>query len=104
MEDFARMEADTKAQEAADQKEYDQSMSDHDIEMARRTQESKMKSDEKKTRSANIADLQRQKKSTSAELEKTEQYRADLKPACDNGDSSYEDRRDARAKEITALK
>merc|ERR1719217_803226 len=39
MSDFAKVEAETKSQEAADQKEYDQSMSDHDIEMARRTQE-----------------------------------------------------------------
>merc|ERR1719316_2531464 len=62
MSDFAKVEAETKSQEAADQKEYDQSMSDHDIEMARRTQESDMKSNEKKTRSQKIVDLQRQKK------------------------------------------
>jgi len=37
------------------------------------------------------------------ELEKTEQYLTDLKPACVNGDSSYEDRKAARTKEIGAL-
>merc|ERR1719207_116647 len=74
MEDFAKMEAETKSQEASDQKEYEQSMSDNDIEMARRTQESDMKSDEKKRRAGKIADLERQKKDTNAELEKTEQY------------------------------
>jgi DNA repair exonuclease SbcCD ATPase subunit len=104
MSDFAKVEAETKSQEAADQKEYDQSMSDHDIEMARRTQESDMKSNEKKTRSQKIVDLQRQKKDTDAELEKTEQYLQDLKPACVDGDSSYDDRKAARAKEIEALK
>merc|ERR1719482_624564 len=45
MSDFAKVEADTRSQEATDQKEYDQSMSDNDIEMARRKQEESMKSD-----------------------------------------------------------
>jgi hypothetical protein len=102
--DFAQMEADTKAQEAADQKEYDQSMSDNDIEMARRKQESGMKAGEKKRRTENIATLQGQKKDTSAEHEKTDQYLADLQKACVNGDSSYEDRKAARSKEVDALK
>jgi len=104
MEDFAKMEAETKSQEAGDQKEYEQSMSDNDIEMARRTQESEMKSDEKKRRAGKIADLERQKKDTNAELEKTEQYLEDLQPACVSGDSTYEARKAARAKEIDALK
>merc|ERR1719162_1928296 len=74
MSDFAEMMSKTKSQEAVDQKEYDQSMSDNDIEMARREQENQMKSDEKKRRTDEIALLQSQKKDTSAELEKTNQY------------------------------
>merc|ERR1719359_1452539 len=54
MADFAKVEADTKAQEVADQKAYDQSMSDNDIEMARRQTETKMKNDEKKRRTEQI--------------------------------------------------
>jgi len=104
MSDFAKVEADTKSQETTDQKEFDQSMSDNDIEMARRTQETDMKSDEKARRVGKIADLQSQKKDTSAELEKTEFYLRDLQPACVNGDSSYGDRKAARTQEIGALK
>jgi chromosome segregation ATPase len=102
--DFAKMEADTKAQEAEDQKEYDDSMSAHDIEKAERTQEVKMKTSEKARRNENIASLAGSQKNTEAELEKTEQYLEDLKPACVDGDSSYDDRKKARSKEITALK
>merc|ERR1719218_481799 len=98
------MEAETKSQETSDQQEYDQSMSDNDIEMARRTQENDMKSDEKKRRASKIADLESEKKDTSNELEKTNQYLTDLEPACVSGDSSYEARKGARAKEIDALK
>jgi len=106
MSDFAKMEAETKAQEAADQKEFDQSMSDNDIELARRTQESDMKTEEKKRRSDKIAELESQKKSTSGELEKTNQYLRDLKPACVNTDAgaSYDDRKAARTQEVEALK
>jgi len=104
MSDFAKMEAETKSQEVSDQKEYDQSMSDNDIEMARRTQESEMKSNEKKRRSEKVVELESQKKDISAELEKTNQYLKDLKPACVSGDSSYTDRKAARAQEVEALK
>jgi hypothetical protein len=63
-----------------------------------------MKSQEKARRSDKITSLNGQKKNVEAELEKTEQYLEDLKPACVDGDSSYEDRKAARAKEIEALK
>jgi DNA repair exonuclease SbcCD ATPase subunit len=104
LSDFAKMEAETKSQEAQDQKEYEESMKDNEIEKSGREQEVSMKSQEKARRSDKIASLNSQKKNVEAELEKTEQYLEDLKPACVNGDSSYEDRKAARAKEIEALK
>jgi hypothetical protein len=104
MSDFAKMEADTKAQEAVDQKEYEQSMSDNKIEKARRTKESEMKNSEKERRTEKVTSLESQKKDTSNELEKTEQYMKDLQPACVSGDSTYEDRKKARTTEIEALK
>merc|ERR1719378_1829813 len=79
-------------------------MSDNDIEMARRTQEVDMKSNEKKSRAEKVVLLNGQKKDTEGELEKTEQYLKDLEPACVSGDSTYDDRKKARAGEITALK
>merc|ERR1719446_1549275 len=104
LSDFEKMEAETKSQEAQDQKEFEDSMKANDIEKAGRTQEVTMKTQEKARRTDKIASLNAQKKNVKAELEKTDQYLVDLKPACVDGDSSYDDRKAARTKEIDALK
>merc|ERR1719197_656683 len=93
LSDFEKMEAETKSQEAQDQKEYDQSMSANDIEKAEREQEVSMKTQEKARRSDKIVSLNGQKKDTEGELEKTEQYLVDLKPACVDGE--HEDARES---------
>merc|ERR1719265_1833112 len=102
--DFAEMEADTKAQETTDQKAYDEDMKACAIEKAKRTQESKMKSEEKKRLTDKINSMKSQKKNTNKELEAVEQYLKDLEPACVEGDSTYEDRKKAREDEIEALR
>merc|ERR1719375_1119191 len=79
-------------------------MSANEIEKAEREQEAQMKTSEKKRRADKIASLNSQKKNVEGELEKTEQYLEDLKPACVDGGSSYDDRKAARTKEIDALK
>jgi len=104
MSDFSKMEADTKSQEAIDQKEYDQSMLSHKKEKTRRTTESKMMSDEKRRRAEHISQMESQAENTHAELETTEKYLKDLKPACVTGDSSYDDRKAARGEELQALR
>merc|ERR1719389_1347344 len=104
LSDFSKMEAETKSQEAEDQAEFEESMKTNDIEKAGRTKEVEMKTAEKARRVDKIASLSSQKKDTEGELEKTNQYLKDLKPACVDGDSSYEDRKAARTKEIEALK
>merc|ERR1719253_1073963 len=103
LSDFSKMESETKAQDAQDQKEFEEAMKSNKIEKAGRTQEVSMKTAEKARRVDKIASLSSTKKDTEAELEKTEFYLRDLKPACVNGDSSYDDRKAARAKEIEAL-
>merc|ERR1719486_1790345 len=90
----------TKSQEEVDQKEYEETMQENKIEKAGRTKEVEMKTAEKARRVDKIASLSSTKKDTEGELEKTNQYLTDLKPACVNGDSSYEDRKAARTKEI----
>jgi peptidoglycan hydrolase CwlO-like protein len=103
-EDFAKMEADTRAQEASDQEAYEADMQENDIEKAKRTKESEMKSNEKKRLVDKVAAMTKTKKHVSDELEATEQYEKDLQPACVEGDSSYEDRKAARTQEIEALR
>jgi len=48
--------------------------------------------------------LKKTRKHLSGELEAVNQYYEDLKPACMDGDSSYEERKAARDKEIEALR
>jgi len=103
-EDFAKMEADTRAQEASDQEAFDEDMQANDIEKAKRSKEEEMKTNEKKRLVDKVGSLTKNKKHVSDELEATEQYEKDLQPACVEGDSSYEDRKAARTQEIEALR
>merc|ERR1712224_426629 len=50
LSDFSKMEAETKANEAEDQKEFENTMKDNDIEKAGRTKEVEMKTAEKARR------------------------------------------------------
>jgi len=101
--DFAKMEADTRAQEASDQEAFDADMQEHSIEKAKRSKEAEMKSNEKKGLVSKINSLSKTKKHVSSELEATEQYLKDLQPACVEADSTYDERKAARTKEIDAL-
>jgi DNA repair exonuclease SbcCD ATPase subunit len=101
--DYEKMEAETMSQEEVDQKDYEESMKQNEIEKAGRTTEVDMKTAEKARRVEKIASLSSQKKNTEGELEKTDQYLVDLKPACVDGDSTYEDRKAARTEEIKSL-
>ena len=101
---FATMEADTKAQEEADQKAYDDLLAQNKIEKARRTEEVEQKTQEKQRLVANIASYTGLKKHVTTELDSVKQYLKDLEPACVIGDSTYTDRKAARDQEITALK
>jgi len=102
-EDFSEMAADTKAQEASDQKTFDDDMQEHDIEKAKRSKEAEMKENEKKRLVEKLGALVKTHKHVSDEHEATEQYQKDLQPACVEGDSTYEDRKAARTDEIEAL-
>jgi len=102
--DFSKMEADTRANEISDQKQFDEDMSAADIDKSKARKESEMKTDEKKRTVDSINAMTKSKKHTNGELEAVKQYLKDLKPACVDGDSSYEDRKKARTAEIDALK
>jgi len=101
--DFATMEADTRAQEAADQKAFEEQMKQSKIEQTRRESEVREKTAESKRRSERIASLTKAKKHTDTEIYKTVQYMKDLQPACVEGDSTYDERKAARSQEVEAL-
>jgi len=102
--DFSKMEADARAQEVTDQEQFDKDMSAAAIDKAKNQKESEMKTDEKKRTNDKVTSLEKKQKHTASELAAVKQYLKDLKPACVNGDSSYEDRKAARDKETEALR
>merc|ERR1719387_2653410 len=67
--EFAQMEADTRAQEAMDQKAYEEDMKECTIEKARRTKEVEMKNAEKNRISEKVDTMSGTKKDTQGELE-----------------------------------
>jgi len=102
--DFALMESNTLAQEETDQTAFLENMKDCNIEKARRTKEAEVKDQERKRLLDEVTSLEANKKSVTKEKEAGDQYKTDLQPACVEGGSTYDARKAARAKEVTALK
>jgi len=102
--DFAQMEAETKAEEAEDQKTYQEDMSTHRTEKMKRDKEIEAKTEQKKETVDSVASMKKLKKNTKEEQEAAEKYEKELQPACVEGDSTYEDRKEAREKEIEGLR
>lgn len=102
--DFAKTEAETRANEMEDKTAYDEDMQSSDIEKARRSKETEMKTQEKQVLNDKVNMMMKLRQKVNTQLEAVEQYLKDLKPACVDGDSTYEDRKKARADEIEALK
>jgi hypothetical protein len=103
-ENFALMETNAKADETEQTDEYDKWMTDTKIAIAEKEQDTKMKEARKERQAEKLVSKTDDFKHNEKELEATVQYMADLQHACVDGDSTYEDRKAARTKEIEALK
>jgi len=99
--DFAKMEADTKAQEEVDQKAYAEEVKSCEIERSRRSKQAEMKGQERARVLNKVASQEKSLKHIQDELSTVEQYLKDLAPACIEGDSTYEERKAARAAELS---
>jgi len=102
--DFAEMESQTASQEATDQEEYDKDMTEKAVEKAGKEKEGEMKGHERARLLNKLETWNGEKKHVVSELEAVTQYLKDLEPACVSGDSTYEDRKQARTDEVTALR
>merc|ERR1719478_1641645 len=103
-EDFALMETNAKADETEQSDEYEKWMTDTKIAIAEKQKDTEMKEARKERQSEKLVSKTDDFKHTMKELEATVQYEEDLQHACVDGDSTYEDRKAARTKEIEALK
>merc|ERR1719252_450304 len=104
MQKFSRMEADAKVADETDQKDYEADMNAKKIEVDETNTDIQMKTSKKTSLEEEMSGKAAQLKSTSSELDAVEQYLKDLEPACGTGDSSYDDRKKARADEMDALR
>jgi len=104
MQKFSKQEADCKVTDESDQKEYKQDMDNKKVEIDETTTDTQMKTSKKDSVEEKMHGMAAVLKSTSSELDAVEQYLKDLEPACGTGDSSYEDRKKARADEADALR
>jgi len=101
--DFARLEADTKASEASAQKEYDEFMTDSEVDKTKKSTDiehkTAKKQDEEQALTTKKADLE----GTQKELDAALAYFDKLKPSCVDSGVSYEDRVARRKEEIESL-
>merc|ERR1719478_1653224 len=98
------MEAEAKVTDETDQKAYEKDMSAKKVEIDETNQDTEKKTSKKESLQESMEGAATQLKHTSTGLAAMEQYLKDLEPACGVGDSSYDDRKKARADEIDALR
>jgi len=102
--DFAAMESQARADETAHQDEFDTFLTQAQMDKAARTKDTEMKESRKSRFEEKKSAKEEAYDTTTKELEGTQQYRKDLEHACEDGDSSYAARKDARTQEIEALR
>merc|ERR1719272_929996 len=79
-------------------------MTEKATEKAGKEKESEMKGHERQRLLSKLKTWNGEKKHVVSELEAVTQYLKDLEPACVSGDSTYEDRKQARTDEVKALR
>jgi len=105
-EDYAKFEADTKAQEASDQKAFDEELTTNSIDKAEHEKSVELKTHAKARLQEKLKNWNKKLKFRITELEAVEAYMERLEHACEEGEdgATYEDRKKARTEEIDALR
>jgi len=101
--DFARLEADTKAGEASAQKEYDEFMTDSEVDKTKKSTDIEHKASKKQNEEQALTTKKSDLEGTQKELDAALAYFDKLKPSCVDAGVSYEDRVARRKEEIESL-
>merc|ERR550537_962231 len=80
--DFSRLEAETKAAESQAQKEYDEFMTDSEVDKTQKTQDIEHKTARKQEQSKSLTEKQSDLEGTQKELAAALDYYEKLKPSC----------------------
>jgi len=101
--DFARLEAETKAAEANAQREYDEFMTDSDLDKTKKNTDIEHKTVKKQDQTHALQTKNGDLEGTQKELDAALAYYDKLKPSCVDAGVSYEDRVTRRKEEIESL-
>jgi len=101
--DFARLESDTAAAEAAAQKAYDEFMTTSEVDKAQKTKDIEHKTAKKQDHEQMLIVKKEDLEGTQKELDAALAYYDKLKPSCVDAGVSYEDRVARRKEEIESL-
>merc|ERR1719359_19517 len=101
--DFARLGADTKASEASAQKEYDEFMTDSQVDKTAKSTDIEHKTAKKQDEEQALTLKKADWEGTQKELDAALAYFDKLKPSCVDAGVSYEDRVTRRKEEIESL-
>jgi len=102
--DFARLEAETTTAEDGAQKEYDEFMTDSEVDKTQKTSDIEHKTKKKQDQSQALEEGQGDLEGTQKELDAALAYYEKLKPSCVDSGESYEERVARREEEIQSLK
>merc|ERR1719421_1606252 len=98
--DFARLQADTEAAEAASQKEYDEFMTASEVDKSKKTTDIDHKTAKKEDQEKTLTSRKNDLAGTQKELDAALAYFDKLKPSCVDAGVSYDDRVQRRKDEI----
>jgi len=101
--DFARLEAETSAEESTTQKEYDEFMTDSKVDKASKQKDIEYKEAKRQDQTQAVTMKSNDLEGTQKELDAALSYYDKLKPSCVDSGSSYEDRVVRRKEEIESL-
>jgi len=102
--DFTRLEADTKASEAAASDEFKEFESDSQVDKASKNVQIDNMEQERETKREELTQAKKSLDSTQKELSAALEYYDKLKPSCVSAGVDYQERTEMRAKEIQSLK
>jgi cell division septum initiation protein DivIVA len=101
--DFARLESETKAAEATAQKEYDEFMTDSEVDKAAKEKDIEHKTGKKQDQEQALVTKKADVEGTQKELNAALDYFEKLKPSCVSAGVTFEDRVARRKEEIESL-
>merc|ERR1719454_359964 len=101
--DFARLESETQASEAASQQEYDTFMHDSEVDKTAKSKDIEHKSAKKQNQEQALTEKKEDLLGTTKELNAALAYYEKLKPSCVDSGISYEERVARRKAEIESL-